>query len=77
MRLIPALQLFEGGVVEIAAQIALDARQMLQVVRLAVALVEAGEDAGDLGVALGAEDGIGAGEIDQVEIRRVARRAAP
>ena len=64
---------------EVAAQIALDPGEMLEIGRLAVALVEAGEDAGDLGVALRAKDRIGAGEIGEVEIRRIgpARRALP
>src|SRR5271154_4033312 len=47
---------------EIARQVALDPRQVMQVLWLAVALVEPGEQAKDLGGALGAHRGIGGGE---------------
>ena len=47
---------------EVARKVALDPRQVAQVVRLAVALVEPGEEAKDLGGALRAHRGIGGGE---------------
>ena len=52
---------------EVARQVALDARQVPQILRLAVALVEAGEDAEDLGRALRAHHRIGGGEALGVE----------
>ena len=47
---------------EIAGQIALDPRQVAQVLGLFVALIEAGEQAKDFGRALGAHCGIAGGE---------------
>src|ERR1700691_4089457 len=47
---------------EIAGQIALDPRQVAKVLGLFIALIESGEEAEDLGGALGSHRGIGGGE---------------
>ena len=52
---------------EVADEVGFDPRQVLEVMRLAVATVEAGEDAEDLGGALAAHDRVGAGEGRHVE----------
>jgi hypothetical protein len=54
---------------EIAFEIAPDAGHVLEVHGLAVAPRQAGEDAENLGVSLGAQRGIGMGEAGAVEIR--------
>ena len=57
------------GCARLRDEIGLDPRQVPQVLRLAVALVEAGEDAEHLRGALRAHDGVGAGERRDVEFR--------
>ena len=52
---IPCFEIGEGGMFEIAVEIVPYARQIAEIARLAVALEETGEDADDLGVALGRE----------------------
>src|SRR5277367_5900711 len=61
---------------EIAGQVALDPRQVAQVLGLAVPLVEAGEDAEDLGRPLGARRRISCSEALGVECG-VGRGPAP
>ena len=61
---------------EIAVEVALDPRQVPQILRLAVPLVEPGEDAQDLGRSLRAHRRIGGGEARGVE-GGVGRRPAP
>ena len=72
--LIPGLELRQDRVGEVAREVGLDPRQVPEVLRLAVALVEAGEDAEHLGGALRAHDGVGACERRDVEsgVRRLA-----
>src|SRR5882672_2907750 len=64
---IPDRERLKQRVREIARQIALDPRQVAQVLRLVIALVEPGEEAKDLCGALGAHRGIGGGEALGVE----------
>ena len=64
---IPCVERFEIGVSEVAEQIACDAWQMCQIAVLAVAHGKPRENAGDLGVPLRAEDGVGFGEGVAVE----------
>src|SRR5688572_18062920 len=52
---------------EVAVNVAPQARDVLQVSRLAVTLGEAREDADDLGIALRAERGVGEGECVTIE----------
>ena len=52
---------------EVADEVGFDPRQVLEVLRLAVALVEAGEDAEDLGGALRGHDRVGPREGRDVE----------
>src|SRR6266540_7539488 len=64
---VPRLERRQRRVAEGALQIAADAGQMAQVLRLAVALVEAGENAEDLRGALGRERRIDHREGGEVE----------
>ena len=54
---------------EVAHQVGFDPRQVLKVLRLAVAPVEPGENAENLGRALRAENRVGLGKACHVEIR--------
>src|ERR1700733_1175617 len=52
---------------EVARKVTLDPRQVAQVLRLMIAFVESGEQAKNLGGALGSHRGIGGGEALGVE----------
>src|SRR5215207_6959192 len=65
---VPAAKFRQGGVTQVPGECGFDTRQVLQVLGLAVALVEADEDADDLRRALRPEDRVGAGEGVHVEL---------
>src|SRR5271156_5614634 len=67
--LIPDRKRLKQRMGEIARQIALHPRQVAQILRLMIAFVESGEEAEDLGGALGSHRGIGGGEALGVEGR--------
>jgi hypothetical protein len=69
MPVVPGLERGQGGVRQIAREIAPDARHVLEIDGLAVAPREAGEDPKNLSVSLGTQRGIGIGEAGAVEIR--------
>src|SRR4051812_13517730 len=69
VRPVPGLEPFELRKRERALEIIPYARQMAQILRLAVAAVEAREDAEDFRGALGGERGINRDESREVEIR--------
>src|SRR6185437_7468666 len=74
--LIPERERLKQRMGEVALEVALDPRQVAQVVWLAVALVQSCEEAEDLGCALRAHRRIGGGETLGIERRIGARPPA-
>src|SRR5579871_3178218 len=68
MVLVPGLELGQNRMAETLDEIALDARQVRQILRLAVPPVEAGKETQELGGALRPRDRIGAREGRRIEI---------
>src|SRR5947209_4868469 len=75
MVLVPEQKRVQQRMSEVLCQVALDPRQMVEVLRLAVPLLETGENAEDLGCALRRHRSVGGSEAFRVEVR-VDRGAA-
>ena len=67
---IPCIERFQRGMAERAMQIAPDPRHVTQILRLAVAQVETGENAEDLAGALRGKGDIDLDESGRIEVRR-------
>src|SRR5271166_5447601 len=76
MALVPERERLEQWMREILLEVALDPRQVAEVLRLAVALVEPGEESKDFGRALRAHRRIGRGKAFGAEAG-IGRRATP
>src|SRR6185295_15569661 len=73
---IPRLELAQRRVLEVAVEISPNARQVAEIARLAVALEEAGEDAGDPRVALRGYDRHFGAEAFRIEFDAAPRHGA-